>query len=64
MEDITKQEELISQMKADIKNKRSTLWRHWVDNSWEHKKHIHLRMDQRKAGKWPAYCHSRWKGAD
>eukprot|EP00972_Heterocapsa_arctica_P078578 11588091-Heterocapsa_arctica.AAC.2 len=36
MEDITKHEELISNMKAVIKNEISKRWRHWVDNSWEH----------------------------
>eukprot|EP00972_Heterocapsa_arctica_P005126 761616-Heterocapsa_arctica.AAC.1 len=53
MEDTTKQEELISKMKADIKNKRSKLWRHWVANSWEHKEHYIYRWTRGKQGNGP-----------
>eukprot|EP00972_Heterocapsa_arctica_P102117 15048258-Heterocapsa_arctica.AAC.1 len=38
MEAMTKQEEIVSKLRADIKNERSQRWRHWVDNSWAHKK--------------------------
>eukprot|EP00972_Heterocapsa_arctica_P107818 15879478-Heterocapsa_arctica.AAC.1 len=38
MEDITKQEELVSKMRADIQTERTQRWRHWVENSWAHKK--------------------------
>eukprot|EP00972_Heterocapsa_arctica_P032917 4843249-Heterocapsa_arctica.AAC.1 len=40
VEDITIQESLINTLRMDIKNVRSKRWRHWVDNSWGHKKHI------------------------
>eukprot|EP00972_Heterocapsa_arctica_P042734 6301565-Heterocapsa_arctica.AAC.1 len=36
MDDITKQEDLISKMKAGVKIKRSNRWWHWVEHSWEH----------------------------
>eukprot|EP00972_Heterocapsa_arctica_P056350 8312829-Heterocapsa_arctica.AAC.1 len=38
MDDIVKQEEKVSKLRADIKNERSQRWRHWVDNSWARKK--------------------------
>eukprot|EP00972_Heterocapsa_arctica_P055619 8203517-Heterocapsa_arctica.AAC.1 len=37
MEDITMQEELVATMRTDVKNKRSQIWRLWVENSWAHK---------------------------
>eukprot|EP00972_Heterocapsa_arctica_P033983 5003868-Heterocapsa_arctica.AAC.1 len=38
IENITKLEELVSQMRPYIKNERSQRWRHCVENSWAHKK--------------------------
>eukprot|EP00972_Heterocapsa_arctica_P093806 13836649-Heterocapsa_arctica.AAC.1 len=38
MEDIGKQEEKVSKLREDIKHERTQRWRHWVENSWAHKK--------------------------
>eukprot|EP00972_Heterocapsa_arctica_P088798 13094251-Heterocapsa_arctica.AAC.1 len=53
IEDITKQEELVSEMRADIKNERSQRWRHWVENSWVHKKTHIYRWIRGKKGAGP-----------
>eukprot|EP00972_Heterocapsa_arctica_P089129 13143371-Heterocapsa_arctica.AAC.1 len=38
MDDITKQEEQVGQMREDIKRERTQRCRLWVENSWAHKK--------------------------
>eukprot|EP00972_Heterocapsa_arctica_P067428 9951768-Heterocapsa_arctica.AAC.1 len=37
MEDITEQEEIVAQLRDNIKTERSQRWRLWVENSWAHK---------------------------
>eukprot|EP00972_Heterocapsa_arctica_P043642 6444818-Heterocapsa_arctica.AAC.1 len=53
IEDITKHEDLINTMKADIKHERSNRWRHWVEHAWEHKNHNIYRWIRGKQGNGP-----------
>eukprot|EP00972_Heterocapsa_arctica_P070951 10481837-Heterocapsa_arctica.AAC.1 len=38
MDDTVKHEENVSKLRGDINNYRNQRWRHWVENSWAHKK--------------------------
>eukprot|EP00972_Heterocapsa_arctica_P085346 12578358-Heterocapsa_arctica.AAC.1 len=53
MDDIVKQEEKVSKLRDDIKHEGTQRWRHWVGNSWAHKKKDIYRWIRGNKSAWP-----------